>query len=214
MLDIEENLINIYKITNLKNNYIYVGSTSKSIQERFREHCKPSTWKKSPNSNFYKDIEKYGKESFEVELLDTCFERHRYIIEQYWWNKLFEEEYLMYDIKMGSANSHNTKQRIALSRSSEDRDKTYHTEDFKYHVSLATSGELNGMYGKKDENAINGRIVVAYRDKEHTEKAYEFISQKVALKFLNIKGHIGMNNACKNNTLYYGYYWTKEWINR
>ena len=35
MLDIEENLINIYKITNLKNNYIYVGSTSKSIQERF-----------------------------------------------------------------------------------------------------------------------------------------------------------------------------------
>ena len=62
MLDIEENLINIYKITNLKNNYIYVGSTSKSIQERFREHCKPSTWEKSPNSNFYKDIEKYGKE--------------------------------------------------------------------------------------------------------------------------------------------------------
>ena len=101
MLDIEENLINIYKITNLKNNYIYVGSTSKSIQERFREHCKPSTWEKSPNSNFYKDIEKYGKESFEVELLDTCFERHRYIIEQYWWNKLFEEEYLMYDITMG-----------------------------------------------------------------------------------------------------------------
>ena len=210
----EEKITNIYKITNLINNYIYVGSTNKRIEQRFSEHCKPSEISKNPNSLLYKDIAKYGKENFEVKLLDTCFERHRFIIEEYWWNKLFDEKFLMYDIKRGNALSENTKKRIARLRISKERDKAYHTDQFKTKVSQATSGELNGMYGKKDEEALNGRMVVAYEDSEHLMMKHQFPSVKTALSFIGITGHLGLNEACRNNSLYYGFYWEKEWINR
>lgn len=198
------------------NNYIYVGSTSRTLEERFKEHCRPSAMSKdhNPNSLFYKDIQKYGSDKFKVELLDTCEERHRFIIEEYWWHKLYDENYLMYEIKMGNAHSLNTKQRLSNLRNQEDRTIIYKTDKFKTKISEKTTGELNGMWGKKDEEAINGRIVIAFHDREHTKKFKEFNSVKTALQFIGIKGHLGLNNACRNNTLYHGYYWTKEWIDR
>ena len=142
-----ETISNIYKITNLINGYIYVGSTNKDIKIRFIDHMKPSNISKSPNSNFYKDVIKYGKENFEIELLDTCFERHRFIIEEYWWKKLYESEYLMYEIKMGNTPQKNTKQRIAKVRQSHE--SIYKTDQFREKISIKTSGENNGMFGKK-----------------------------------------------------------------
>lgn len=210
----EEKLCSIYKITNRINGYIYVGSTSRDIETRYQEHFKPSIWDGNPNSPFYQDVQKYGKENFALELLDTCFERHRFILEEYWWHKLFEEHYLMYEIKMGNSHSDNTKQRLSRLRNEEKRSETYHTEEFKDKISEKTSGELNGMWGKKDEEAINGRIVIAFYDKEHTQVFKRFVSVRTALQFLGIKGHVGLLKACRNNELYHGYYWRKEWIDR
>lgn len=204
---------NIYKITNKVNGYIYVGSTNKSLNERFCEHMKPSKLYDNPNSLFYKDIKEYGKDNFKIELLDTCFERHRFIIEEYWWNKLYEENFLMYDIKRGNVHSKNTKQRISNMRN--NRDNTiYQNEEFRVKISEKTTGENNGMYGKKDEEALNGRIVIAYKDIDHKDIFKIFPSVKTALSFLGIKSHSKLNKSCRDNSLYYGYYWSKEWINR
>ena len=242
---ITEPICTIYKITNKINNFIYVGSTTRTIEERFIEHFRPSKWEDNPNSLFYADVEKYGKENFKVEALDTCFERHRFIIEEYWWNKLHNEKYLMYDIKRGSSHSSNTKQRLSDFRNRNERTGIYKSEQFKEKISEKTSGVLNGMWDKKDEDAINGRMVhfalsggrkcvlerplcsanpavemchmhmvIAFKDKEHTEIFKEFVSVKTALSFLGIKGHLGLNKACRKNTEYHGYYWTKEWIDR
>ena len=58
-------ICNIYKITNKINNYVYVGSTSRTLEERFQEHCRPSSSDEShnPNSIFYKDIQNRGQAS-------------------------------------------------------------------------------------------------------------------------------------------------------
>lgn len=120
----------------------------------------------------------------------------------------------MYEIKMGNSHSDNTKQRLSRLRNEEKRSETYHTEEFKDKISEKTSGELNGMWGKKDEEAINGRIVIAFYDKEHTQVFKRFVSVRTALQFLGIKGHVGLLKACRNNELYHGYYWRKEWIDR
>ncbi|MEI3172558.1 MAG: GIY-YIG nuclease family protein [Lachnospiraceae bacterium] len=216
-IDIEkEKTCLIYKITNTINNYIYVGSTSRTLEERFQEHCKPSVSSEdhNPNSLFYKDIQQYGADNFKIELLDTCSERHRYILEEYWWHKLYDENFLMYEIKMGNAHSMNTKQRLSYLRNQEEKTEIYKTDEFKAKISEKTSGELNGMWGKKDEEAINGRIVIAFYDIEHTKKFKEFNSVKTALNFIGIKGHAGLLKACRENILFHGYYWTKEWIDR
>ena len=90
----------------------------------------------------------------------------------------------------------------------------YRRQEFKYKISQKTTGKLNGMYGKKGTNAVNGRMVVAYLDEERSQVFQIFPSVGEALKFLGIKGHVKLNEACKNNTKYYGYYWDKQWINR
>lgn len=64
----------IYKITNKRNNHSYIGQTNISIEQRWRDHCRVSF---NPNSDEYefplhRAIRKYGKENFNIELLEEC----------------------------------------------------------------------------------------------------------------------------------------------
>lgn len=62
----------IYKITNLVNGKIYVGQTTKSLNERFQRHCWGTTEKDSYHLNMAikKAIKKYGKSNFTIELIE------------------------------------------------------------------------------------------------------------------------------------------------
>lgn len=64
----------IYCITNLINNKKYIGKTLNSITDRFKEHCQDSTRRCEENRPLYRAMNKYGKENFKVELVDTCEE--------------------------------------------------------------------------------------------------------------------------------------------
>jgi len=61
---------NIYKITNLVNNKIYVGCTKKSLNERFDEHISRAKNKKH-KSKLYNSIRKYGIENFLMESIES-----------------------------------------------------------------------------------------------------------------------------------------------
>lgn len=56
-------MIDIYKIENLLNGMVYIGQTKRGIKKRFSEHC---------NSNSYlgRAISKYGKENFEISIIE------------------------------------------------------------------------------------------------------------------------------------------------
>lgn len=53
----------IYKITNLINAKVYVGQTTKTVEQRFKGHCN------SKKSHIGLAIKKYGKINFKIELL-------------------------------------------------------------------------------------------------------------------------------------------------
>lgn len=59
----------IYKITNLVNNKIYIGFTTKSKEDRWKRHISSMNNKKYASSLLYKAIKKYGKENFKIEEL-------------------------------------------------------------------------------------------------------------------------------------------------
>ena len=59
----------VYKITNTVTGDFYIGS-SKDVKRRWREHKKPSVWKRCPNKQLYKDMQKYGTDKFEFEILE------------------------------------------------------------------------------------------------------------------------------------------------
>ena len=79
----------IYKITNSINGKIYIGKTSSSIEERWKEHKKDSTKEYEKHRPLYRAMNKYGIENFSVEELEKCdtdkiaCEREIYWIEYY-----------------------------------------------------------------------------------------------------------------------------------
>lgn len=199
----------IYKITNIKNDWIYIGSTMKEhIEDRLKEHFK--TAKNGNASNFmYEDMRNQPKEDFSIELIDTCEERHRFIIEAYFTNEAFKKYNQVYNKKSGNNLDMNTAQRIAEARKryAQENPECY-GEEFKYKS--ARHGEKNGMYGKSGANAINGRSVYMLDDNKQIIKIFPSVEE--TKKFLHTKAHTALCKACRNGTKYKGYYWTKEWV--
>ena len=60
----------IYKITNTVNNKVYIGQTSKTIEERFATHLRHAANK--VNRYLYDAMNHYGYENFIVEQLEAC----------------------------------------------------------------------------------------------------------------------------------------------
>ena len=59
----------IYKITNTVAGDFYIGS-SKNIKQRWASHKKPSTWNRYSNNPLYQDMQKYGIDKFELQILE------------------------------------------------------------------------------------------------------------------------------------------------
>lgn len=85
----------IYKITNDINNKVYVGKTTLSIEERFKEHCSDSKKESKEKRPLYSAMRKYGQEHFKIELIEECETIVSSEREQYWigYYKGYEEGY-------------------------------------------------------------------------------------------------------------------------
>ena len=76
----------IYKIINNVNQKIYIGKTTRTIEERFKEHCKDYKKRDLEKRPLYRAMKKYGIENFSIELVeetDNPEEREKYLIEYY-----------------------------------------------------------------------------------------------------------------------------------
>lgn len=78
----------IYKIINQINQKVYIGQTKISIEIRFKQHLNDAKRKKNVNRRISKAIKEYGKENFQIELLEECpnnllNEREKYWIKKY-----------------------------------------------------------------------------------------------------------------------------------
>lgn len=76
-----EKISAVYKIVNTVTGGCYVGS-SKNVMERWAYHKRPSTWWRYLNSPLYKDMQKYGLESFRFQILAPVEPEHLKEVEQ------------------------------------------------------------------------------------------------------------------------------------
>ncbi len=70
----------IYKITNLINGKIYIGLTTRTVEARWKEHCRHSS------QEIDKAIQIFGKENFVIETLEECTDENLDDREKYWIN--------------------------------------------------------------------------------------------------------------------------------
>lgn len=85
----------IYKITNLINQYIYIGKTVHTIEVRWKEHINTSSNSLNKSSSYilYKAMRKYGIDNFKIEELEECDNNLLSEREQYWIS-IFDSYYL------------------------------------------------------------------------------------------------------------------------
>ena len=71
----------VYKITNTITGDFYIGS-SKNINRRWAAHKWPSRWKQHPNNPMYLDMQKYGTDKFEFQVIEEVEADSLKVIEQ------------------------------------------------------------------------------------------------------------------------------------
>ena len=59
----------VYKITNTITGDFYIGS-SKNVKHRWADHKCPSKWNEHPNNPMYLDMQKYGTDKFEFQVIE------------------------------------------------------------------------------------------------------------------------------------------------
>lgn len=85
--------MNIYKITNINNNKIYIGQTKNTIQYRFKQHFRSAIFAKNNNrplTYFQNALLKYGIKSFIVELIETVQSKEEADIQEIYWIKFYK----------------------------------------------------------------------------------------------------------------------------
>ena len=85
----------VYLITNKINGKRYVGS-SFNVSSRVAQHFGNVAKKYNNKHPFYTDICKYGRDNFEVKLLEKCPREEKISREQYWYKKLKPEYNLIF----------------------------------------------------------------------------------------------------------------------
>lgn len=75
----------IYQIVNDINNKIYIGMTERTLEQRWKEHCRDCHRRDFEKRPLYRAINKYGIEHFHIELIEETEnpqEREKFWIEQ------------------------------------------------------------------------------------------------------------------------------------
>ena len=182
----------IYIIKNKINDKVYVGQTTKTVEERFKQHKKLS--KSSSNQLIHKAIKRYGKENFYIETLECCEnilldEREIIFIKLY---NSFKDGY-----NLCEGGNQAKRQRIALPE--EEIISMYNSGKSSRFIS-----ELYGVSHKTILNVVNRNSVARNRNcglkkysKIHIGELTELLNLGVSKTQIAIKLHVNHNAVSK-----------------
>lgn len=165
----------IYKITNIKTRKVYIGKTTKSLNDRLQGHINNAD--KGNNFKLSLAIRKYGKENFIIEPIDFAEtrdelnEKEVYYISEY---KSLEDGYNM-TIGGEGGNTYIDKSDEEMKTISEKISTALRKNNGNHGQFV---GPKNGMYGKHQTPEAKEKISKASKgrkfSKEHNRKISEY----------------------------------------
>jgi hypothetical protein len=182
----------IYKVTNIKNNKVYVGKTIKSLEKRKIQHEKASIIKKD-NAYFHNAIIKYGIENFKWEIIFECSD------------KLILN--VMETMKIIVNHSHHTEGGYNLTWGGDGQSGYKHTEETRKKISNKLKGSNHPMYGKHLSKEVKENHRKSAVGKHHTEETKKKMSSS---KKGCIPWNKGKNVGIGEENGFYGKHHTEE----
>lgn len=176
------NVSGIYKIVNKIDGKYYVGST-KNFNERINRHFKSLRRGKHHNINLQRSFDKYGEESFEFVVLETCEVTNLLTLEQLFLNKL--KPFL-------SENGYNINQQT--SGSDNWRLHPRRNELIKNH-SIRFSGNRNPNYGKHHSEETKRLIAKNSVKVGSSNGRWKTVSEHNTSKIIEEFNSNGLNSA-------------------
>jgi len=169
----------IYKITNLVNNKIYIGLTTQEVWNRYLNHLSEarcgSKWP------IHRAIRKYGKENFKLEILASLEENQDlYELEKYY-IKMYNSSnrYIGYNLTKGGEGS------SGIKRSEEFKNKISNTKKFQFANGLRKPSRRIEI---KVTNIINNSVLI-YESKKECIKNFKMTMDKLNSNIKNKKIH-------------------------
>ena len=143
-------IIGIYKITNTVTGDFYIGS-SKDVKQRWRAHKCKSTWKNYPNIPMYLDMQRYGIDKFEFQILEEVEEGSLKEKEQYFIETL-KPTYNNYNAKgLDTERQKKTKKECDKEYRKSEKYKEYQKEYQKEYKKSDKYKESQKKYQKSDK---------------------------------------------------------------
>jgi len=138
----------IYKITNIVNNKVYIGS-SINVKKRCNQHFRMLKNSNHHSSKLQNAYNRYGKESFIFEIIEECDKNVITDREQYWLDKL--------DSYNNGYNCTLNVEKTMLGKKHSDESKNKMRKkhkSFSIPIENRRFGEKNPMYGVKRSDRI------------------------------------------------------------
>lgn len=168
----------IYKITNIQNNKVYIGQTTRSIKDRFNRHINDSI-NNILDTHFARAIRKYGKENFNIEIIDTANNQKELNQKEQNWIKYYNS------VKEGYNETD------AISKCGGN---TYQSKTPK-EMEIIKEKLRQSKLGGNNPNAQKVKMIDLVNNEEKV-----FNSQKECADYLNLSSHMPVSRRCRGCT--------------
>ena len=175
----------VYVVRNDVNGKKYIGQTTRSVEERWKEHLRKTITYDHP---FSRALRKYNEEDFSLEVLCECScQEELDTKEVYYIENLNTISPFGYNCTYGGVGGKLSKETVRKISSSLIG-KT-HSDETKRKMSVSRTGKRNGMYGKemsestknKISESLKGRYTGEFHPmygKKHSEEAIDKMSKE------------------------------------
>lgn len=168
----------IYRITNIVNGKIYIGSSVNLMKRQSRHSL---NLRKGIHENRYlqRSFNLYGEESFVIDILEYCKKESLIEREQFWLDAYKAQGLMLYNIcliaksRFGVKLSEETKSKMALSH----QGKHHLLKETREKLSKMRMGELNPFFNKKHNEKTKEIISKTHKGKKFSKEHRDKISQ-------------------------------------
>jgi group I intron endonuclease len=175
----------IYKITNIINGKIYIGSTKTSFKKRYTEHIYDLNTNTHCNEHLQNAFDKYGSGNFTFEILEIIEDKSQIIPKEQYYLDLYQ--------------SYNSKIGYNILKNAFSSEGFKHSEETKNYLSNIKKGKkqhVNTYNAILKANIGSKRTLESRIKMSKAQKGKNVSKKSIELRLLKVKGKTFKNKRC------------------